>query len=150
MSGKREFESHGRRLYRSIVQTQGSVPVSIARDGRRRWWMFHDRFFWEDDDLDQDEVMALLLERERRKKRQIERAKDMMLADAAAGTRREPIPEDVRREVFRRDGGHCVSCGSTELLQFDHVIPIAMGGASTVENLQVLCARCNREKGASL
>ena len=60
------------------------------------------------------------------------------------------LPEDVRREVFRRDGGRCVACGSDELLQFDHVIPVAMGGASTPENLQLLCAPCNRDKGASL
>jgi 5-methylcytosine-specific restriction endonuclease McrA len=30
------------------------------------------------------------------------------------------------------------------------VIPVALGGASTAANLQVLCAPCNREKGASL
>jgi 5-methylcytosine-specific restriction endonuclease McrA len=67
-----------------------------------------------------------------------------------SGPRREGIPEEVRREVFRRDGGRCAACGSDELLQFDHVIPVALGGASTAANLQVLCAPCNREKGASL
>jgi 5-methylcytosine-specific restriction endonuclease McrA len=30
------------------------------------------------------------------------------------------------------------------------VIPVALGGASTVENLQLLCGACNREKGADL
>jgi 5-methylcytosine-specific restriction endonuclease McrA len=64
--------------------------------------------------------------------------------------RREGIPEEVRREVFRRDGGRCARCGSDELLQFDHVIPVALGGASTEANLQLLCAPCNREKGADL
>jgi 5-methylcytosine-specific restriction endonuclease McrA len=30
------------------------------------------------------------------------------------------------------------------------VIPVALGGASTLENLQVLCAPCNQRKGATL
>jgi 5-methylcytosine-specific restriction endonuclease McrA len=95
--------------------------------------------------------MALALERDRRRRRRIDRALDAMGAEQrAAGPRRPPVPEDVRRQVFRRDGGRCVACGSEELLQFDHVIPVALGGASTAENLQLLCAPCNRDKGAAL
>ena len=84
----------------------------MAEDERRTWWMYRGRFFWEDDGLAPDEVMALVHERERRLRRRIDRAKDLMLAEAAdAGPRREPIPEDVRRDVFRRDGGRCAVCG---------------------------------------
>jgi hypothetical protein len=36
---------------------------------------------------------------------------------------RSPIPERVRREVWRRDGGRCVDCGSRERLEYDHVLP---------------------------
>jgi 5-methylcytosine-specific restriction endonuclease McrA len=64
--------------------------------------------------------------------------------------RREPIPREVRRAVFERDGGKCVECGSSFDLQYDHLIPVTLGGAPTVENLQLLCAPCNREKGADL
>jgi 5-methylcytosine-specific restriction endonuclease McrA len=32
----------------------------------------------------------------------------------------------------------------------DHVIPVALGGATTLANLQLLCGACNREKGADL
>jgi 5-methylcytosine-specific restriction endonuclease McrA len=52
--------------------------------------------------------------------------------------------------VFERDGGRCVECGSRFDLQYDHVIPVALGGASTVQNLQILCAPCNQTKGDSL
>lgn len=31
-------------------------------------------------------------------------------------------------------------------LTLDHVIPLAMGGGSTVENLQPLCKWCNAKK----
>lgn len=151
VSGRREFRFISGRAHRAILRDQREAPVAVAEDERRTWWMFRDRFFWEDDGLSPDEVMALVHERERRRRRRIERALDLMHADAqpAAG-RREGVPEEVRREVFRRDGGRCARCGSDELLQFDHVIPVALGGASTAENLQLLCAPCNRDKGADL
>lgn len=148
--GSRAFPSISRAAHRAIMRAQAERPVVVGRDERATWWMFHERVFRDDDGLDADEVLALLVDRERRRRRQIERAVDLMRAEEAGGPRREPIPEAVRREVFRRDGGHCVNCGSDELLQFDHVIPVALGGASTPENLQLLCAPCNREKGASL
>lgn len=33
-------------------------------------------------------------------------------------------------------------------LTVDHIVSLAAGGASTDENLQVLCRRCNSSKGA--
>lgn len=51
-----------------------------------------------------------------------------------------------RRAVFDRDGRVCRACGATETLHIDHIIPIARGGSSDLENLQVLCASCNSSK----
>ncbi len=65
-------------------------------------------------------------------------------------TSRAAIPEDVRHAVWRRDEGRCVQCGSQERLEFDHIIPVSRGGASTERNLQLLCERCNREKSATI
>jgi tetratricopeptide (TPR) repeat protein len=67
-----------------------------------------------------------------------------------AERRRAPIPEDVRRAVWRRDGGRCVECGSNERLEFDHIIPHSLGGSDTERNLQLLCEPCNRRKAARI
>ena len=67
-----------------------------------------------------------------------------------ADYRREQIPKAVQQEVWRRDQGRCVECGSKEKLEFDHVIPVSKGGATTVRNLQLLCERCNRSKNNSI
>ena len=151
VSGRRDFRPMSRMTYRATLRDQRESPVAVAADERRTWWMYRDRLFWEDDGLEPEEVMALALERERRRRRRIDRAVDAMGAGReAAGPRREHVPEEVRRQVFRRDGGRCAACGGEELLQFDHVIPVALGGASTAENLQLLCAPCNRDKGAGL
>lgn len=63
---------------------------------------------------------------------------------------REPIPEEVKNQVWNRDGGKCVKCGSKEKLEFDHIIPISKGGANTTRNIQLLCEKCNREKSNNI
>jgi Holliday junction DNA helicase RuvB len=70
--------------------------------------------------------------------------------DGATEARREAIPERVQRIVWQRDRGRCVKCGSNELLEYDHIIPVSKGGASTARNIQLLCQRCNRQKGANI
>jgi 5-methylcytosine-specific restriction endonuclease McrA len=74
----------------------------------------------------------------------------LLEVDQAAGPRREAIPRDIRRAVFERDGGRCVECEAAFDLQYDHVLPVAHGGATRVENLQLLCGACNRDKSASI
>jgi 5-methylcytosine-specific restriction endonuclease McrA len=70
------------------------------------------------------------------------------------GAGRTPIPQHVKGEVWRRDGGRCVQCGldgsGGASLEFDHIIPVALGGATSPANLQVLCRRCNNLKGARI
>jgi ribosomal protein L7/L12 len=60
---------------------------------------------------------------------------------------RQTIPEHVRHEVWRRDRGQCVDCGSRERLEFDHIIPVSRSGANTARNIELRCEACNRKKG---
>jgi HNH endonuclease len=66
------------------------------------------------------------------------------------GERRPSISEAVRHEVWRRDGGRCVDCGSRENLHFDHIVPWSRGGSNTVRNLELRCEKCNLKKGAKI
>ena len=63
---------------------------------------------------------------------------------------RQYIPSSVKILVWRRDERRCVECGSQERLEFDHIIPVSTGGSNTARNLQLLCERCNRRKGAGI
>jgi len=56
------------------------------------------------------------------------------------------IPKPLRRLVWERDGGRCAfvgteghRCEATRRLEFDHITPVAQGGATTPENLRLLC-----------
>jgi len=61
------------------------------------------------------------------------------------------IPTSVKLDVWARDSGRCVSCGATDELHFDHIVPYSKGGTSLkVENIQLLCARHNIEKSAKI
>ncbi len=64
---------------------------------------------------------------------------------------REPIPAAVRREVWKRDAGQCAwqshdghRCASTWKLELDHIVPAALGGPSTLDNLRLCCRTHNQ------
>jgi hypothetical protein len=65
---------------------------------------------------------------------------------ASVKPRREAIPRLVQREVWQRDGGHCVECFTKERLCFDHIVPFSKGGGNSVRNIQLLCEGCNLSK----
>jgi len=61
------------------------------------------------------------------------------------------IPSWVKVEVWRRDKGRCVECGRPDNLHYDHDLPYSKGGTSLLpENVRLLCARHNLEKGAKI
>jgi hypothetical protein len=92
-------------------------------------------------------LTALIAELSRRKlavvRKPVRRGRAM-----AAGSR--DIPAKVRRAVWKRDKGRCAfvapsgrSCGDRTRLELHHVQPYAVGGPSTVENIQLRCRAHN-------
>jgi hypothetical protein len=136
--------------YTEFAGRQAVFPQELLQLEGRQYWAYAGRVYWEDDGLAADDVKALVHERETRKRRKLERAHATMHSDGPRTRRREQIPSELRRAVFTRDGGRCVECDSNFDIQYDHVIPVALGGATTEQNLQILCAGCNRQKGATL
>ena len=50
--------------------------------------------------------------------------------------------------LIERHGEACQHCHRTNAkLVLDHVIPVAKGGLSELENMQLLCTSCNTTKG---
>lgn len=60
---------------------------------------------------------------------------------------RQSIATAIKRAVWSRDKGRCVQCSATEEIEYDHILAVAHGGENSVENIQLLCRPCNRQKG---
>jgi len=66
------------------------------------------------------------------------------------------------RATFIRDNFTCQQCGFHQMmedrpwlpdlsnLECDHIIPLARGGETSMDNLQTLCKKCNRKKATSV
>ena len=61
------------------------------------------------------------------------------------------VPRHVRRGVSQRDGGQCAfvskdghRCTERTFLEFHHIVPYALGGLATVENISLRCRRHNQ------
>lgn len=76
-------------------------------------------------------------------------------AKSAAG-QRALMTSRLRSYIKQRDNYACVMCGVSVaaephlLLEVDHIVPVSKGGLSVPENLQTLCWKCNRTKGAKV
>jgi len=112
--------------------------------------MFNDRFYRADKTETFEDVDAYAKVHQSREDANRESVRARAAALDHADTSRSPIPREIRYAVWERDGGKCVECASGFDLQYDHIIPVAMGGATSLENLQLLCGDCNRRKGATL
>ena len=136
--GRREYRvgTTPRAEFARLTEVQRGYPVLCGVVGERQYWRFADRFFWDNDWLTSDQVHALLVTRGQRDAERIDRAQAMVAMGAQPRQSfRQVIAPDVKQDVWMRDGGRCTHCGSDVELQFDHVIPVAMGGGSAPDNL---------------
>ena len=55
------------------------------------------------------------------------------------------LKNSKRSAVLKRDYFVCGKCGRNNALQINHIIPVADGGTSDMNNLSTLCAACHNE-----
>jgi hypothetical protein len=68
--------------------------------------------------------------------------------------KRVNIPSWTKKAVFYRDRGRCVKCNKDisgtlsfqNNVNFDHIVPLAVGGLNDVTNIQLMCEECNKKK----
>lgn len=138
-----------------IMQEQNNKPVVVMKDSdtRRKWWIYKNEFYVEDEEYSVDDILVLILDLIEEKNKKVRRARarlSQLSTEDDEINSRPPISDDVKLFVWQRDKGKCVKCGSQRNLEFDHIIPFSLGGSSTARNIQLLCERCNRSKGANL
>ena len=54
----------------------------------------------------------------------------------------------VENKKLFLEADQCAYCGSPADLQWEHIVPLAMGGPDNIDNLVRACRSCNLKKGA--
>lgn len=67
---------------------------------------------------------------------------------------RQKMTTNLKKFILERDDYTCQVCGASLhndfnlKLEVDHIVPVSKGGKTDPSNLQTLCRKCNRSKGA--
>jgi hypothetical protein len=137
-------------LIRKAANRAHEEPIHIDGD----YWAFKDHIYVIRSDqvglYSHEELKLSVFEAFDRERRSFERIRNKMAGSAGGARSRPRIPEQIRVEIWRRDGGKCARCGSRENLEYDHIVPISQGGGNTVRNIELLCQQCNRSKGSDI
>ena len=138
-----------RRTYASHAY-HGSARERMLRDKRATWWRYRARNLATNRAYQQSH---------REKINQHARAWRKRNPDAVRHFRRmrqareKNAPGSYSRAEWQAMcdwfGPACLCCGSVEFLTVDHVMPLALGGSNSIENLQPLCLTCNKRKNDS-
>lgn len=105
----------------------------------------------EKDEQFKERVKRGILEKERKKNLESDAIQELInlgkLSDNYSFQNiRVPIPSHIKEAVWKRDKQICVNCESDRDLEFDHIIPVSKGGSNSINNIQLLCQKCNRTK----
>lgn len=134
-----------------LLHSADDYPTCFLTSGDSSYWCYQGKWWVDNENYSADDIYALISSRSLRSEATLKRAHSISaMASEPTRTTRGHIPPDLRQLIWARYEGMCSACGSNVELQFDHIIPIALGGATSEENLQILCGPCNRSKGASI
>ncbi len=128
------------------------LGISYPHQKNSNLWLYQNCLYTVKGVYSQEEMRLLVLEEADKEREKFERLKMKFDSEVSQDIKypRPTIPEEVRIAVWRRDQGKCVRSGSRENLEYDHIIPLSKGGSSTARNIELLCEKCNREKGREI
>jgi hypothetical protein len=128
--------------YIELLSESEKQPVKFSQ------WVYKGFSYEVHGNYSKDEIRLLILEDFDKERRMFEKLRAKFDDNSSENLtyERSRIPEKVRIEVWRRDGGKCARCGSREKLEYDHIVPISKGGSNTARNIELLCEKCNRSK----
>ncbi len=136
-----------------IAQERYSVHVTFGKSGHEDLRTLQDLLSHQIPSGNINQVLEFALSLARRS---VEKRKFAVTTRPRATSGQRPgrmrtIPAHVRRAVRERDGSQCTfvgkegnRCTERRLLEFDHTIPVARGGMSTVENVRLRCRAHNQ------
>ena len=60
----------------------------------------------------------------------------------------DKLRQEFQGELFRLNmkselGNKCVNCGSTENIEYHHIVPLKNGGTNNLSNIVPLCETCH-------
>ena len=86
----------------------------------------------------------------------IEQLENKLSLKSSIKVQRTLMTSKLRKQIKERDHYTCCMCGNSIivepnlLLEIDHIVPVSKGGLTKADNLQTLCWKCNRNKGAKM
>lgn len=145
----RHYLTYSAGRYERLARAQSSEPVLLARRSGLGWWWYLDRFWWADASVSARALEASVLTGDfasQRQRASLERARAGLVGRDGGVSVQDFVPEQVRHEVWMRDRGRCVDCGTLTGLAFDHVLPPAAGGSNMTQNLELRCRPCQTRR----
>lgn len=128
------------------------ASVYEALNGMRKA-MGQTKSYYVYDTLTQRVIWKKMTEEEREEARRNKIALLTAKRDKNGKLVRKTYSEDTRKLIYMNAHGRCTLCGKKILLEdmtIDHIKPLSMGGADSVENLACTCYLCNMLKGNAL
>ena len=58
--------------------------------------------------------------------------------------RQETVNSSFRKQLIEECGKICVNCGSSEYIEYHHIVPLFLGGSNNFSNIVPLCNRCHK------
>lgn len=141
--------ANGKFYEAAMKASQGEAPelVRVYEKIKKGIWSFNGIF---------DLVSATIVEENNRKVFKFKlvattQSLDLRAANIQSLSHNRIIPSEIKRIVWERDAAKCVTCGSSDNLHFDHILPFSKGDSSLIAaNIQLLCARHNLSKSDNI